>query len=1105
MINSKQSFRLLFLFVLAVLLSNKTTAQSENDKLGYCWNPLSLWYQLTPGTPPAPPYTARWTVNGVLTRTATAVFGYSPLFPATSPSWHDSLTSIPYYPSLGGPYKVVVEFSNNTGYDVFYTWNVQYDSLTIVKTDAPASCTGPTQGSITVVPYGPTNINDYNIVMNPGNVTGTTFNNLPVGTYTITIDGTNTGGGFFIDRGTGYVDQGLAKCHSVITVTITQPQILSAIATNSKPGTCGLPNGEVSVNTTGGTGTKTYLWAPGGSTAQTVSNLVAGIYTVTVTDGMGCTSVSTATIANQGAITATMGPPVNVNCAGGNTGSATVTVGNGTANYNYSWSNSFSTNLPTTTNTVSSLTAGGYTVTVTDNNGCTATSSVTITEPAALNVPTPTTTTAFCGQNTGSVSVATPTGGTGPYSYSWTGGALTQTASNLAAGPYTVTVTDNNGCTATTSATITGTGSASVIITSFNAATCFGANNGNATASGSGGSGTFTYSWSSGQKTASVTGLAPGTYTVTLNSGGCLDSITVTINEPPDLVVSATGTTAPCGNATGQVSVNNPSGGTGAYTYIWSPGGAVSQTVNNLLARDYTVTVKDANGCSKTATTTVTDVPGPSITADPPTNVTCKGATTGSVSAAPVGGTSPYNFTWNTNPVQNASSATNLSAGTYIVTVSDANGCTATTSATITEPPKLNTSLPTPRTACIGQNVTLSTTASGGTPSYNYMWSPGGSISDTATVIPSTTTTYTVVVTDANGCSTSQTVTVTVNPPLNVTGTGATGLCVGDPATINALATGGNGGPYSYSWMPNNSTGATVSVTNPPAGSSDYTVTVTDGCGTPSATTIVTVTVNPPPVIQFSPDVTSGCSPLKVTFTNTTAAPLFCFWDFGDGSSSSVCNDSAHTYLSAGTYTVKLTVTDTNNCVNARADTALIRVSAPVADFSMSSTRVSIYEPSISFTDQSINASTWLWNFGDTVSTANSSIMKNPSHTYSDTGVYCIKLVVHDSTGCVDSTIKCLTIVPQYTFYVPNAFTPNGDSMNEIFNGKGSGIYTYKMLIFDRWGNLIFTTEDINNGWDGCVKGSSNPVQQDVYVYKIVVTDIFSLTHNYVGHVTVVR
>ncbi|MBL7891133.1 MAG: PKD domain-containing protein [Bacteroidia bacterium] len=1100
--NLYRILRLACFFALLYVSAKAYSQGSETDKLGYCVNPFVMYYQYDPslGTP-APPYTVTWRINGNLVRTATATNSYSPWFPQAT-SWHDSLVPpVAGYTYNGlykaGAYSYVVRMTNSSGFDRSYTWNVQYDSLIIKKTDAPATCGTPSTGSISITGFGATKLSDYTIVLNPGGtpLTGTSFNNLAPGTYTVKVDGKPGIGGGWIQNG---VDRGMT-CHDTYTFTIVQPAILSAVATASKNASCGLNNGEVSVTPSGGVPGYTYIWSPGGAVSQTVAGLSAGNYTVTVTDAMGCTNISSASITNAGAITATIGATNNVTCFGLSNGNTTVTAGNGTASYTYSWSNGSSNVLPTPTNSIGSLSAGTYTVTITDSNGCIASTNVTITEPSAINIPTPSGSPSVCGNNNGTASV-TPTGGTPAYSYSWSNNSSAQTATGLAAATYTVTVTDANTCSQTATTTVAGTGSATINATSTDI-TCFGANNGSATVT-AGGSPPYTYNWSSGQTTASVTGLSPGSYSVTITAGGCQADTVITIASPPDLVIVAAATTTPCGSSTGQVSVS-PTGGTGAYTFLWSPGGAVSQTVSGLAAGTYSVTVTDNKGCSKSAPAIVSSIPGPSAAIAGKTDVTCKGTPDGTITVTASSGTSPYNYTWNTSPVQNTATASNLAGGTYSVTVSDVNGCTTVTSATITEPPLLTATNPTPQTVCMGQNTTLSITASGGTPSYTYSWLPDGLVGPTVNVSPTTSTTYTIIIADSKGCTVTKTVIVALNPPLIINASGTQTVCDSGSAPLSANASGGMGAPYTYSWMPGGLTGPNITVN--PTATTEYTVSVTDGCGTPAATSVVTVTATPPPTIQFTSDITGGCSPLLVTFTNNTPNAAFCFWDFGDGYSSTACTDT-HTYVSPGIYPVKLTVTDTNGCVNTLTIAGKITASSPIADFTMSSTSVSIYEPSINFTDKSTRAAGWLWDFGDTSSTSNSSLLTNPSHTYSDTGIYCIKLTVRDSGGCADSTVKCLTVKPQFTFYIPNAFSPNEDNINENFNGKGSGISKYKMMVFDRWGNLIFTTDDLNIGWDGKVQDKSgNLVQQDVYVYKIVLTDIFSTTHNYVGHVSVVR
>ncbi len=1098
MINSSRILKLFCLLTLLNFSQLLFSQGSETHKFGYCINPLNLWYQLQPGTPPVPPYTITWTVNGTLVRTATALNTYSSQF--GNVSYHDSLWSPNRYPA--GDYVVLARMTNTSGYDRNYTWNIHYDSITVVRTDAPPTCDNSGTGSINIVPYGTTTLSDYIITLNPGNVNGTNFNNLTAGTYTVNISANpGVGGSWMKDNIEQYVPT--RRCNEDFIITITQPIILSAIATNSTSATCGLPNGTVSVSTSGGTGTKTYQWSAGGATGQTVTGLAAGDYTVTVTDELGCTSTSATTITNSGAITATIGTTTDVFCFGGSTGSTSVSVSNGVPTYTYVWSTGPSSSNASSTNTRTGLAKGDYSVTVTDGNGCTASTNVTINEPAVLSTLPPVTTNAKCDNADGTAGV-NPSGGTTPYSYLWSNGATTQTATSLTANPYTVTVTDNKGCTTSTAATVGSNSIGAINVLSVNSEKCFGLSNGNASVIGTGGTGTYAYTWSTAATTPSVTGLTPAIYTVTVSDGVCSTTTTINITGPPDLVIGASNTQSNCGASDGTANVI-ANGGLGPYSYLWSPGGATGQTATGLVANDYTVTVTDANSCTKSTTTTITSTIGPTVGISGTTVVSCNGGNTGSITLQPAGGTPSYFYTWNTNPVQNTNPAVSLTAGTYSVIVSDATGCTATTSATITEPSAITANTPITQTVCSGQSATLNLpTVSGGTPTYVVTWTPGGATGTSTSVNPTATTTYTATITDSQGCTLTKTALVTVNPLLAVNSLGTQTVCEGKGASISASATGGSGGPYTYNWEPGTQTGSNVIVT--PTSTTDYTVTVTDNCGSPPVTSIVTITVIPPPTVQFTADITNGCAPLKVTLTNNTANSLFCLWEFGDGSSSIICADSAHPYTDAGVYSVKLTVTDNDGCSSSLTDTAMIAVSKPIADFNISSNPVSIADPSVIFTDISRDAFAWNWDFGDSTSTTNTSTLQHPAHTYSDTGKYCIKLIIQDSLGCSDSIIKCLTVIPIFTFYVPNAFSPNGDNLNETFLGMGTNIKKFKMLVFDRWGNMIFVSEDINYGWDGKVRNKSGElVQQDVYVYKIVLSDIFDIVHDYIGHVSVVR
>lgn len=178
----------------------------------------------------------------------------------------------------------------------------------------------------------------------------------------------------------------------------------------------------------------------------------------------------------------------------------------------------------------------------------------------------------------------------------------------------------------------------------------------------------------------------------------------------------------------------------------------------------------------------------------------------------------------------------------------------------------------------------------------------------------------------------------------------------------------------------------------------------------------------------------------------------------------------------------------------------------PDANFS-APLSTSIFDPTVQFTDNSSNATSWNWNFGDNIlnPTTNTSTQQNPSHDYSDIGTYCVTLIVSNAAGCTDTTQLCVVIDPEFTFFIPNAFTPNGDGVNDFFTGKGENIHEYEMMIFDRWGNMIYFTDDINKPWDGKANHGNDIAQQDVYVYVVKLKDNKNQKHKYIGTVTLVK
>jgi gliding motility-associated-like protein len=1017
------------------------------------------------------------------------------------------------------------------------------------------SCFGGNNGDATVTGSGGTPA--YTYAWSPTGGTGATGTGLIAGSYTVTLTDAN-------------------GCTATASIVITEPPLLTATAVSTPVLCFGGSTGTATVTGAGGVGQYTYSWAPSGGTGATAPNLLAGSYTCTVTDANGCTTTASTIVTEPTLLTATS-TQVDELCNGGNNASATVTAAGGTSGYTYSWAPSGGTNA-----TASTLLAGSYTCTVTDANGCTTTASLTITEPTAIALST-TFIQSTCGNANGQADVI-PSGGTPGYTYSWSPtGGTGATATGLLAQTYTVTVTDANGCVATASVTVPNAGTPIATITSSTNVLCFGGNNGDATVTVTGaGTPPYNYAWSpTGGNAATGTGLIAGSYTVTVtDANGCSDVDSVIITEPPLLTATASYSPVLCnaGN-TGSATVI-AAGGVTAYTYAWAPSGGTGMTEPNLFAGSYTCTVTDANGCTTTASTTVTQ-PTQITTLASQVNELCFGGNNASATVVSSGGTGAFTYTWAPAGGTN-STASSLFAGNYTCTITDANGCFITQTFAITQPTQVVVSTTTVDAHCNLADGSATANAVGGTGAYTYAWSlpaTGATISnvfantytviatdangcsDTTTAVvnnlngvnasltsvtnltcfqsgdgviitgatggvspyayvwsaPATSTndtasalsagSYTLVVTDASGCTSTVTAVVTEPALVTITASAApNAVCAGSGVVLNSTPAGGTPA-LNVVWTPGNLPGNSQNII-PPA-TTTYTATVTDANGcTASATTLVTVFAMP--AAAFVADITSGCDPVCVEFTDlsTIATPANIVawdWDFGDGNTSTSQNPT-NCYNTPGVYTVILTVKSADGCANTLTLTNHITVYAnPVAAFGASPQPTTLIDPTIFFTDSSINASSWVWSFGDVLNSSSS--LQNPSFTYGTADCFQVLLTVTSPDGCVDTVSRPICIGPDASIYVPNAFTPDGDGKNESFYPVTIGMDPdqYEMWIYDRWGNLVFYTNDLNDGWDGRVQGHSEISQIDTYVWKINAVDFAGKKHNLLGKVSLIK
>ena len=775
---------------------------------------------------------------------------------------------------------------------------------------AEISCNGASDGEATATPAGGTA--PYTFLWDAGAASQTTAvaTGLADGTYTVTT--TDALG-----------------CTATASVTVTEPSAVTATITAQVNVLCfGAATGSATVTGTGGTTPPAYTfnWS-GGQTTATINGQLAGVYTVTVSDGNSCPATTSVTItepASSVTVTAAVTSNYNgaqISCNGATDGEATANAGGGTGAIGFLWSTGGQTTAIAT-----GLGAGQHCVTVTDANGCTASACVTVTEPSAVTATITAQTNVNCfGQATGTATVS-GAGGTAGYTFLWDAAAASQTtaqATGLVAGNYCVTVTDGNGCNTSTCVSILQPSQAvAVNINTINNVSCAGGSDGSVQANGSGGSGTLTYLWSTGETTATLTGLAAGNYCVTVtDSLSCTAQACVTVTAPTPLVVNVVGViNVNCfGNATGEATVAG-AGGTAPYGYVWS-NGATTASIVGLVAGPYCVTTTDASGCTASVCVTVTQ-PASAVNASASVtsnyngfDVSCFGSNDGEATATVLGGTGPYTFQWDVIG-QTTQTATGLGVGTYCVFVQDNNGCRDTVCVTLTGPTPVVASIASRvNVLCFGQATGTATAAgSGGTGAgYTFLWSAntGPQTTATATGLSAAGSPYDVTVTDQNGCSNSISVNITEPAsPVAIAVVVDSNVSCFNGADGGATATGSGGtAPYTYQWGASTGGQFNASATALPAGTHCVTVTDANGC-----TAAGCITITQPNIVIASITATDDVLCRNDSTGSATAAgsggtPGYTFlWEVNAGSQTT----ATATGLAAGSYNV--TVSDVNGC-----------------------------------------------------------------------------------------------------------------------------------------------------------------------------------------------
>jgi len=779
---------------------------------------------------------------------------------------------------------------------------------------------------------------------------------------------------------------------------------------------------------------------------------------------------------------------VPVSCFGQNTGQATVTVTNGNPPYTYEWSNGQPpTTSYSTTNTMNNLGPGTHYVVVTDATGCQKFINITLDQPqAALAVNANVTHVTCNGAGTGAIDIS-PAGGTTPYTFSWDNGAITEDLNMVSSGTYVVTITDSKGCTYVQIYTIQQPPPL-LVSSTFTNISCYGDSTGAATVVASGGVSPYTYAWSAGGSNQPNAGnLTAGSYTVSVTDvNGCLNTQVIQINEPSFPVsLSATSQNASCfGEATGNINIV-PAGGTLPYSVSWyNPAGQImnqhSFNIDSLTSGIYNAIITDAVGCSRDTSIFISQPSMVNWNFSTVDNL-CFGESNGSAVISVTGGVAPYTYLWSTASVDSV--ITNLSSGSYSVTITDNNGCEHETSVMIYQPGSaVSASVAPTHVLCYGYpSGSADLSPSGGTPPYTFSWS-NGFIGEDLINVPAGT--YAVTVTDNNGCiSYSGTV---INEPqdslsmqLNVVNASCYGFNNG---SITIQPSGGTT-PYYLRW---DDTDFLISnsghlLSNLPAGSYQIIVTDANGCQL-----MQTISVTAPSAIILETTTTVvncfGGSDGSVDLTVTGGTlPYSYLWSGG-----MVSEDLSG--MPAGSYTV--TVTDAQGCtistssqINSNPEILVTALTQPISCIDNADGSITVT------VSGGIGEISYVWTDGTTANNIHNLAAGNYSITLTD-ALGCVKQLEFTVPS---SLYECISI--------PTSFTPNDDGINDTWIIRNIDLYQGNIVkIFNRWGNLLYERSPYNEPWNGTFK--NDPVPPETYYYII---DLNNGTKPFTGTVTIIR
>lgn len=831
----------------------------------------------------------------------------------------------------------------------------------------------------------------------------------------------------------------------------------------------------------------------------TITGIASGSYSVYLQAANNGTAVTFYAV--NVAMTTSNSVIQTTNACNGANGTAYVTPPSAfTSGLSYSWSPGGYSGQSVNTLSPNVL----YTVTVSDAQGCVISNTVMLNETIVDAAVSTTYIPCFQGTVT---SVVTPTGGTAPYTYSLNNAPSSATIS-VTAGQYTVKARDANGCYKNLSFQVQ-QAPQQIITHTLTQPRCSYSTDGSITASVTG-TGPYSYSWSPGiSSIPSLAGLTAGSYSISvINGNGCLTRSVISLPAPAPLSTGFLTKPEDCSAQDGAFTVT-ASGGTGPYSFTTAPVNVTGSVVSGLSTGTYSVLVKDFNDCTDTAEVQVGNLSTVSLSILSIKRPECYNVCDGSFLLNVQNGISPVTYTVTGFTPTTSPSFTGLCAGFYQINALDNIGCPATATISFPEQSPLTYSVETPPVLCIGQSATLSASAEGGQPGYTYLWKPVNLTTVTITVSPHTSTNYSLQVFDSQGCTHNPLeVPVKVNGPLSIDVTDSgLGICPGTTAQVTPSVSGGDGN-YTYLWQPGNHKSPTLFINNINLG--QYELTIADGCGTPTVSRIVNINLFPVVKPLFKTVGDSGCVPYCTSFINLTPGSANPVWNFGDGPAEEKGDTIYHCYTKPGVYNLKLMLVDSNGCAAAYTYTDVTNVlPKPAVAFRTNPALITLNNADhVKFENHTQRAFEYKWLVNGKLWT----YRESPEYTFSDTGCTDFRLVAYNRNTCSDSLEKTICVSEGFNFYMPAAFTPNGDGLNDILVPKGTGwLYdNYLMEVYNRWGGLIFSSSEVRTGWDGNVgvyesTDTARNDPNDIYVWRVRVTDNQQKQHEMRGSVMLLR